>query len=366
MSGSATALSSYLYPTALSWGYPHLEVLAIGPSNHSVYWKYRPENATSTKAWDPQDSSLALVGGQLAVFNKGVAAVARSPGSVDIFVVGIPSTSYALFHKAHNASMVWDPAGHDAWDGLGGIAASGPTVVSWAQSRMDVFAIGEGPNYTLFQLTWQEADGWSDWNSLGGTWSTFTPTAVSWGEGRIDVFTVNPVTKALYHTYWDGSTWQPPNSFDVLDGYCTSPPVAVSWGAGRIDLFVRGGDAGLWHMSYSANAWSKWTSISGNSTIQGEPDAVSWGANRIDVFAWGSDGSLLHKSYDGTAGAWSPSDGFESIGQGLTGPPKSVSDAAGSVHVFAYTQGPELVHKAWNQTVGAWSPASDFEALGTP
>src|SRR5450755_1874277 len=93
------------------------------------------------------------------------------------------------------------------------------------------------------------------------------PTAVSWGLDRIDLFLVDPVDQSLHHIYWGGSSWQPPSSSESLGGYCTSQPIAVSWASGRIDIFVRGGDAGLWHLSYS-DGWSSWTSISGNTPIQ--------------------------------------------------------------------------------------------------
>ena len=117
---------------------------------------------------------------------------------------------------------------------------------------------------------WDTSGGWSDYFDFGGTWSTFAPTAVSWGQDRIDVFLVGPVDHSLYHIYWDGSSWHPPNSFESLGGYCTSRPIAVSWASGRIDIFVRGGDAGLWHLSYS-NGWSNWTSISGNTPSKLSP-----------------------------------------------------------------------------------------------
>jgi hypothetical protein len=113
--------------------------------------------------------------------------------------------------------------------------------------------------------------------------------------------------------------------------------VAVSRGAGKLDVFVRGGDAGLWHISWD-NTWSNWTTISGNKTIQAEPEAISPRVDRVDVFSWGSDNILLHKSLDTTADAWTPADGFETFGEGLGGPPKGVVDAPGSIHIFSFSR----------------------------
>ena len=39
-----------------------------------------------------------------------------------------------------------------------------------------------------------------------------------------------------------------------------------------------------------------------------------------------ADQSLLHKSYNATSDAWTPSNGFEELGEVLSGPPKAVSD----------------------------------------
>lgn len=81
-----------------------------------------------------------------------------------------------------------------------------------------------------------------------------------------------------------------------------------------LDVFARGGDGGLWQLSYNGS-WSAWTRISGSTTIQAQPDALSWDPNRMDVFAWGSDNSLLTKTFNATTGQWVPSDGFEKIGR---------------------------------------------------
>jgi hypothetical protein len=232
---------------------------------------------------------------------------------------------------------------------------------------MDIFVLSAAAS-DLYQQAWDSTNGWHDWYRLGVNWTSYVPTVVSWGENRLDTFVVDPKTKELYHTYWDGTAWQPASStsnFENLGGYCTSRPVAVSWSSGRIDVFVRGGGAGLWHLSYSQNIRSNWTSISGNTSILAEPEAVSWGQNRIDVLAWGTDESFLHKSYDGATNKWTPAEGFETLGQGLGGSPKGVSDAVGSLQVFSFSKTSELQHVSWNETVGDWSPAGGrFETLG--
>jgi hypothetical protein len=357
MSGTATILSIYSYPTAISWGRPHLEVFALDSAD-VIYWKWKN---SSTASWNPQSNTLESLSGIAAPFEQGVAAVARGLANVDIFVAG---ADFALYHKYHTTDFVWGPS-LTGWEDRGGILSTAPTAISWSQDRLDVFVLGEEPSYELFQMYWSSETGWSDWIGLGGSWETFIPTAVTWGPDRIDVFVVDPNAKSLHHTYWDGSLWQPQGSFEDLGGYCTSRPVAVSRDSGVIDIFVRGGDAGLWHLSYS-NGWGKWVSVDPKTAIQAEPEAVSWDSGSIELFAWGNDDALLHKSFLVTDGveAWTPSSGFEVRGEGLIGPPKAVCDGVESVHVFAYLQSGQVGHRAFNQTLGTWYPSDGFESLG--
>lgn len=364
MTGTATPLTDYVYPTAISLGYPHLEIFAAGKDDNSVetvYWKWRGLNSSDSQL-SPTDDSLAWVGGVLATYAKSVAALARGVPYIDIFVVGAGSPAAAVYHKSHQLTTPWSGGDPNTWDARGGGVVTAPSVVSWDVNDLSIFALGV--NSDLSQMTWNSVAGWSSWISLGGNWTNYPPTAVSWGVNRMDIFVVDPDNNQLYHTYWDGS-WQPASVFESLSGYCTSRPAAVSWASNRLDIFVRGGDAGLWHLSFNG-AWSNWTSISGSTPIQGEPEAISWGANRIDVFAWGVDGSLLHKAFDGSKDVWTPSDGFEVLGSSLGGPPKGVCDATGSLHVVAFSRFGDLLHLSYNQTVGNWSPEGNFESLGTP
>src|SRR5271156_2851182 len=101
MSGTATVLSDYLFPTSVSWGYPHLEVFALSDGD-VPYWKWK--NSSSSDPWNPQGNSLESLNGQTAAFENGLAAIARGFGIVDIFCAG---TDYALYHKYHSEDLQW-------------------------------------------------------------------------------------------------------------------------------------------------------------------------------------------------------------------------------------------------------------------
>ncbi|KAJ9606106.1 hypothetical protein H2200_009067 [Cladophialophora chaetospira] len=368
MSGPAIALASYAFPTAVSWGYPHLEVFAV---NSSVIpaWKYRqlvsPDSETSE--WVPsQDTGEAFtsLGGFTEPAQFGIAATTRNGTDVDIFTW---STDESLRWKHHGSDMSWDPS-PTSWKSLANVLLGPPAVVSWAADRLDVFVINIA--YGLSQIWWTVEGGWHEWSTFTSqySWLTYAPTVVSWAEGRLDVFLVGAEDQALYHRYFD-EEWQPAD-FEKLGGFCTSRPVAVSREEGEIDLVVRGGDAGLWYISFSQDGstgdrWSNWTSISGNVAVQGEPEVIADGPSYLQVFAWGVDNQLLHKSYNAQTESWAPGIGFETLGEGLAGPPKAVYDGRG-IHVFAYLQdAQQLGRKSWDAASNTWSPGQGFELLGS-
>jgi hypothetical protein len=357
MSGTATIMASYAYPTAVSWGESHLEVWGIDQDG-APGWKYKD----ATSSWSPQNNGWGYIGGIAAPFEQGVAAVARSKQNVDIFIAG---TDYALYHKYHSTDLSWGPT-DVLWENQGGIISTPPTVVSWGSDRLDIFALGAGPRYQLFQKAWSYDGGWEDWYGLSdGEWELFAPSVVTWAPDRLDVFLVDKNTKALHHTYHDGSSWLPSGGYDDLEGYCTSRSVVLSRGEFEIDVFVRGGDAGVWRLSDS-NSWGNWTAIGSGTAIQAEPEAVSWGKGNIELFAWGADSSLLHKRLQtvNAVETWTPENGFKVLGTGLAGPPKAVADGQGSVQVFAYLTNGQVGHLPWDQETGAWFPKTGFDLLG--
>jgi hypothetical protein len=140
MSGSATVLSNYFYPTPVSWEYPHLEVFVPSVNKkEAIYWKYRGLNSSCT-TWNPTDGSLASIGGVLAEFDPSVAALTRSVGNVDVFHVG--STGDDTYHLYHWGNPTWHPVW---WETLGEPTDAFSTAiapVSWNVDQIDLFALG--------------------------------------------------------------------------------------------------------------------------------------------------------------------------------------------------------------------------------
>lgn len=214
---------------------------------------------------------------------------------------------------------------------------------------MRVFYLAKGDNgLAAWYYIWRAGDGWINGTEiLGPDLQVMATPVIAWNgnDTRLDIFAVSRMNSHLLHAAWDAETdrW---TEYEDLHGCVTTAPVAVSRRPGIIDVFARGGDAGLWHISYDDDTgkWSDWNRISGNTDIQGQPDAISLDANSLDVFAWGADGTILHKSFDAPSNTWSPDDGLAVFMDGsFSGPPKSVSDGPDRINVFAYNDQNQLV-----------------------
>lgn len=225
---------------------------------------------------------------------SGPASVAWNSGYTDVFV---RSADDALLHR--RGTTTWF-----AWENLGGLLSSDPTVASRAPGRLDVFA--RGPFDHLWHISFDGAT-WSEWENLGGDLAS-EPAAVAMDSGHLDVF-ARAKDGGLLHLAWsDGTGW---TAWKNLGGSMTSGPGVCSMHPGRMDVFARGPNGTLWQRTYMLDAcsgfhrWLPWKDL-GGSRIASSPDAAAWGAdNRIDVFVRGTDyeagtdTALWHRWWDG-------------------------------------------------------------------
>ncbi|XDG02587.1 hypothetical protein ABKA04_002202 [Annulohypoxylon sp. FPYF3050] len=358
MTGSPTSVTVGLAPTAISWGYPHLEIFALTNNNtQSVYRKYRNVNATSDMDFVPSGSAMELVGGGINNLEAPSVALnhritSENMNRTEIHING-ENFGYIKFH---DENQIWDNTSPTVWGYFQRVNVIGaPAEVKYDPSVevMKVFYLAKGDagiNANYFQ--WHPQDNWTNIIPIAGPdLQPFTPAVVAWNRNdtRIDIFAVSRANSHLLHASWDAESTNWTN-YEDLHGCVTSPPVAVSRAPGIIDVFARGGDAGLWHLSYDNEdkSWTNWTRISGDTAIKAQPDAISISSDSLDVFAQGANVSdILHKRYDSTSKTWTPKDGFDTLKlpSGLAGPPKAVSDAPGRIHIFAYDTNDKLAWK---------------------
>jgi hypothetical protein len=248
MTGTSTIVARYLFPTPISWGYPHLEVVALTTNtSNSVYKRYRPSNATSSQDWYPSDGTFELVGGAVNV-GSSVAVLSGIQGD-NVTHLYITEDDGNVYEKLHSNDQVWSGwngnSGPGSWTPIAdpGAAVSAPVVVSHVELVNDVFVLAKGTRNSTIHNKRRANGVWGNYSDLGGGDMQFTPAAVSWDGTRVDVFGVSLANNHLFHTYaGDGTTWAIFNggvsNFEDLGRFCTSSPVVVSRAKGFLDVFA--------------------------------------------------------------------------------------------------------------------------------
>jgi len=173
--------------------------------------------------------------------------------------------------------------------------AKAPVVISNADGRLEVFAIGS--DKSLYH-GWQTApnNGWSEnWESLGGQMKYIT--AARNADGRLEVFAVF-LDNTLWHI-WQTEHIAGWSSWEFLGSGHTGEmfnPLVAQNADGRLEVFVRTNNA-LWHIcQVLLNTWPNlpyrcWSPLGGNI----DEFAVAKSSDDcLEVFAIGSDKTLWH------------------------------------------------------------------------
>lgn len=173
MTGTPASVAPGLAPTAVSWGYPHLEVFALTKNETaSVYRKYRDSNATSERDFRPLGVDMALVGGKVdtseapsVAVNRRVTIDDKPKNRTDLHILQEQKTR----RKYHSQDQHWgpgeDPGNWHSFDKMSKIVGA-PTLVSYALDShlMKSFFIGKGgPNSCIYYSEWTKAI--NDWGS---------------------------------------------------------------------------------------------------------------------------------------------------------------------------------------------------------
>jgi hypothetical protein len=290
-----------------------------------------------TSWWEDEDWSgfnndwwLLDWGGQTFLSQTKVAAVARSPDNLDIFVVG---TDFKIY-------TAWWSEGHGwtGWRNISGNQAFGPApplvaAVSRHEGQLDVFVASSGVVYTS---SW--TDSVTDWTGIDQAWdnigivSAIPPqlniVVLSRTPQTMDVITsfsppLSSGTNFVWNNWTQGSGWATFQSVGTAPGIGTAIRVAgVARTSSRIDLFAMGNDFQVYTSHWTlVGGWSgvpdKWDKLGDPLPAFGpvcDLAAVSRKSSCLDVFVAGVDGRVYTSSFDASAfglGLWT---GWTSIG----------------------------------------------------
>jgi V8-like Glu-specific endopeptidase len=276
----------------------------------------------------------------------GVAAVSRSSGKLDLFIVG---ADRAIWTKAYSSGWPGNPwPGGTDWYSLGGALYDAPAAVSWGSSRIDVFARGGDD-----KLWWQFWNGsWSGWLPLGGPALTGAPSAVTWGSNRLDVVARRASDGALVHFSCASAcsstgAWAAPAAIDgAVFGEDTRPAI-VSLGSGKLDVFIRGYPGDVWTVRYRSGGWQGWYPLGGQIL---DDVAVAKRAGQIEMFVRGTDRAIYSAVVTDDGSFY----GFWWIGASALGSPSALSLDGSSIDVFIRDELNRTRTRWWTAS-GGWS-----------
>ena len=188
-------------PSVVSWGKDRLDIFTPKRSGgvEHLYW-----DGSQWSEWETLGTDVELA-----------SLTASSWGEQRLDIFGVDTAGF-LSH------MYWDGSRWSEWESLGHLGSqySAVAVTSWSANRFDVVARLStiGPyRYKFYDgSSWQPDT--KDWIYKGGPGFFSSPSVVSWAENRLDIVGETFHGEWL-HQAWTGDSWHPSNTdWEYLNG----------------------------------------------------------------------------------------------------------------------------------------------------
>merc|ERR1711939_288870 len=266
-----------------------LEIFARGQDD-DIYHKYQLA-VNGEKGWGPWLS----LGGK---FSSSPAVLLNSEGTLQLFARGKENRALMYNGQTHNVSGVF----WSGWQNLGGILTSGPAVALTAESLVYVFV--RGIDKGLFEKR-EIADHltgvkWSRWESLGGVLASHPSVPYVLNPVNLLEVFVRQADKAIWHKKQMATTTQPYSvqwsDWQSLGGKFSSGPTVSMSGEGLLEVFSRGQDKSVFwkrQKAHDSPEWTNWGTIGGESSVT--PTSFINPEGRLELFIRGTDASIWHK-----------------------------------------------------------------------
>jgi len=270
-----------------------------------------------TAAWDANQAAGAWRGwwriGSLVVpADACIAAVARHPGKLDIFVVdGAGRVMSAAWQSGDTAWRGW-------WHIQGGMAKPGAFISAVARSteKLDIFVVGtNGGVYTAAWDAKQAKGAWRGWWRIGSLLAAqgAPVTSVARASGKLDVFAVDNGGR-ICTAAWDAAVPGGWRGWWHVAGGMAAQGTAVPCTArspNHLDIAVVGTDGGLytaaWEPGVASGAWRGWWRIGTGLGITGaDVELLHRTSSSLDGFSVGQNGAVYTWLWDGAlaGGHW--------------------------------------------------------------
>lgn len=284
------------------------------------------------RGWRSGRGGWDVISGGIA--EGSIAAVARKPGQLDVFVVSWDGSVYTSWWTEGVSG--WSGVMPNRWRNIGGpryarspwsrlpergfLSSARISAVSRHPGQLDLFAIGQDGR--VYSSEWTEGENdWSGlndrWQNIGGIFGNGAPvTAIARGPGQLDLFIAGNDGR-VYTSWWNEETgiWSGVGDRWRNIGGVFPPRANISAVArlpSQLDLFVVGFDGRVYTSWWGGGVsdWSglgdRWTNIGGGIFRPGSPvAAVARRTGHIDLFVVGNDGNVYTSWWSETTNVWS-------------------------------------------------------------
>jgi hypothetical protein len=193
-------------------------------------------------------------------FPKGapITAVTRNPGQLDLFVCGNDGRVYtSWWYQGQDWSGV-----NDNWRSIGGFFPPGAPIAAVARTpdNLDLFICGnDGRVYTSW---WYQGQDWSgvndNWRSIGGVFPAGAPVAaVARTSNNLDLFICGNDGRVYTSWWYQGVDWSGVNdNWRSIGGFfpAGAPVAAVARTPNNLDVFICGNDGRVYTSWWPAGA----------------------------------------------------------------------------------------------------------------
>ncbi|MFI1034253.1 hypothetical protein [Streptomyces sp. NPDC020951] len=341
----------------------NLDLFAVGSDGvvYTTWWYEGNEWGAVTNDWRP-------IGGFFPP-NAPLAAVAKSPDSIDVFVTGNDGRVYtSWWYEGSDWSGI-----NNNWRSIGGFFPPGAplSVTSRNPGNLDVFVTGnDGRVYTSWWYAGNEWSGINDnWRSIGGFFPAGAPVkAIAKSPDSIDLFITGNDGRVYTSWWYAGADWSGINdNWRSVGGFFPpgAPLSVTSRNPGNLDVFVTGNDGRVYtSWWYAGNEWSgindNWRSIGGFFPAGAPVNAVAKTPDSIDLFVSGNDGRV-YTSWWYAGNEWSGiNDNWRSIGGFFPAgtPVTAIAKSPTSIDLFI-AGNDKQVYTSWWYAGGEWSGIAD-------
>jgi hypothetical protein len=250
--------------------------------------------------WSGVGDNWRSLGGIFPV-GAPVTAVSRNPGQLDLFVCGNDGRVYTSWWSQ---GQDWSGV-NDNWRSIGGFFPPGAKVAAVARTpdNLDLFICGnDGRVYTSW---WSQGQDWSgvndNWRSIGGFFPPGAPlSAVARTGNNLDLFICGNDGRVYTSWWFAGVDWSGVNdNWRSIGGIFPvgAPVAAVARTPDNLDLFICGNDGRVYTSWWFTGVdWSgvndNWFPLGGFFPPGAPLGVAARTGNNLDLFICGNDGRI--------------------------------------------------------------------------